>query len=59
PVALALGPDGGFLPYEVEQLHAHGFFAVHCGSHPLRTESALSVLWGQLDLLRQRGSLPQ
>ncbi len=59
PLALALGPDGGFLPYEVEQLQAHGFFAVHCGSHPLRTESALSVLWGQLDLLRQRGSLPR
>lgn len=54
---LALGPDGGFLPYEVEQLTTHGFLPIHCGRHPLRTESALSVLWGQLDLLRARGSL--
>jgi RsmE family RNA methyltransferase len=58
PFALALGPDGGFLPYELDQFAAHGFCAVHCGQHPLRTESALSVLWGQLDLLRARGSLP-
>ncbi len=54
---LALGPDGGLLPYEVDQLTAHGFLPIHCGRHPLRTESALSVLWGQLDLLRSRGSL--
>jgi len=59
PFALALGPDGGFLPYEVDQLRAHGFCAVQCGPHALRTESALSVLWGQLDLLRARGSLPE
>jgi len=58
PFALALGPDGGFLPYEIDQFVAHGFTAIHCGSHPLRTESALSVLCGQLDLLRARGSLP-
>ena len=58
PFALALGPDGGFLPWEIEQFAAHGCTAIHCGSHPLRTESALSVLWGQLDLLRARGSLP-
>lgn len=58
PFALALGPDGGFLPYEIDQFTAHGFAAIHCGSHPLRTESALSVLCGQLDLLRARGSLP-
>jgi 16S rRNA (uracil1498-N3)-methyltransferase len=56
PFALALGPDGGFLPYEVEQLAAHGFLPVHCGPWPLRTESAPSVLWGQLDLLRRRAS---
>lgn len=58
PFALALGPDGGFLPYEIDQFTTHGFLAIHCGQNPLRTESALSVLWGQLDLLRTRGSLP-
>lgn len=54
PFALALGPDGGFLPYEVDQLAARGFLPVHCGSTPLRTETALAVLAGQLDLLRRR-----
>ena len=57
PFTLALGPEGGFLPYEVDQLAQHGFLPVHCGTHPLRTESACSVLAGQLDLLRRRGSL--
>ena len=55
PFALALGPDGGFLPYEVEQLAARGFLPVQFGPHPLRTESALSAAWAQLDLLRHRG----
>lgn len=54
-LALAIGPDGGFLPYEVAQLAQHGFLPVRLGPHPLRTESALSVLHGQMDLLRQRG----
>lgn len=58
PFALAIGPDGGFLPYEVEQLTARGFTAIHCGPHPLRTETAVAVLAGQLELLRQRASLP-
>jgi RsmE family RNA methyltransferase len=57
PFALAIGPEGGFLPYEVEQLTRRGFAAIHCGPHPLRTETAVAVLTGQLDLLRQRASL--
>lgn len=59
PFALALGPEGGFLPYEVEQLTARGFTPIHCGPHPLRTETALAVLTGQLELLRARASLRQ
>lgn len=53
PFALALGPEGGFLPYEVDRLVAAGFAAIACGGHPLRTETALAALWGQLDLLRR------
>lgn len=53
-VALALGPDGGLLPYEVEKLAAAGFHPITCGARPLRTETALAVLKGQLDLLRAR-----
>ena len=54
PFALAVGPDGGFLPYEVDLLGAAGFHAVSMGAHALRTENALAALWGQLDLLRSR-----
>lgn len=52
PFALALGPDGGFLDYEVAQLRDAGFHPISAGPHPLRTETALAVLQGQLDLLR-------
>ncbi|MCA8963946.1 MAG: 16S rRNA (uracil(1498)-N(3))-methyltransferase [Planctomycetes bacterium] len=57
PFALCLGPDGGLLPYEVERLAGAGFLPVSCGPHALRTEAALSLLFGQLDLLRRRASL--
>ncbi|MBL8729762.1 MAG: 16S rRNA (uracil(1498)-N(3))-methyltransferase [Planctomycetes bacterium] len=57
PFALLLGPDGGLIPYEVAALTAAGFLPIASGPHPLRTETALAVLWGQLDLLRRRGSL--
>lgn len=53
--AVAIGPEGGFLPYEVELLASRGFEPVHCGSHPLKVETALALLYGQLDLLRRRG----
>ncbi|MCA8975717.1 MAG: 16S rRNA (uracil(1498)-N(3))-methyltransferase [Planctomycetes bacterium] len=55
--ALALGPDGGLLPYEVEQLASCGFLPVHCGRQPLRTETALAVMTGQLDLVRRQATV--
>lgn len=54
PFALAVGPEGGFLPWEVEQLARAGFTPVRMHSHPLRTEAALAALHAQLDLLRQQ-----
>jgi RsmE family RNA methyltransferase len=54
--ALAVGPDGGFLAYEVDALAARGFLPVSCGARALRTEVALAVLAGQLALLRERAS---
>ncbi len=54
PLCLAIGPDGGFLPYEVDKLREFGCEPISCGPHSLRTETALATLWGQLDLLRQR-----
>jgi RsmE family RNA methyltransferase len=47
-VTLAIGPEGGFVPFEVELLTAQGFTAVHLGARPLRVETAISALLGRL-----------
>jgi RsmE family RNA methyltransferase len=44
PATLAIGPEGGFIPYEIEQFHAGGFTPVHLGQRILRVETATSVL---------------
>lgn len=49
--ALAVGPDGGFVPYEVELLKARGFVPFGSNVGALRVESALGYFTGQLDAL--------
>ncbi|GAX62386.1 hypothetical protein SCALIN_C31_0021 [Candidatus Scalindua japonica] len=44
PVTLAIGPEGGFIPYEVEKLIECGFTAVHLGERTLHVESVISGL---------------
>ncbi|MFO7576290.1 MAG: 16S rRNA (uracil(1498)-N(3))-methyltransferase [Pelovirga sp.] len=44
PATLAIGPEGGFVPFEIEKFHAGGFTPVHLGERILRVETATSVL---------------
>lgn len=59
PFALAIGPDGGFLPYEVDRLVDQGFLPISGGPEPQRTEVAVAMLVGQLALLRERATVPR
>ncbi|NLB64954.1 MAG: 16S rRNA (uracil(1498)-N(3))-methyltransferase [Lentisphaerae bacterium] len=43
-VLVAVGPEGGWTEYELEQFAARGFERVGCGPRVLRTEVACSVL---------------
>lgn len=45
---LIIGPEGGFIPYEVEKLHAAGCSGITLGQRILRVETAIPVLLGKL-----------
>lgn len=54
-VVVAVGPEGGFVPFEVELLSAAGFEPVSLGPRVLRVETACVALLSQIELLRQIG----
>jgi RsmE family RNA methyltransferase len=48
PLVLAIGPEGGFIPYEIEKLAGAGFEVVHLGPRILRVETAVTALIARL-----------
>jgi RsmE family RNA methyltransferase len=51
---LAIGPEGGWVPFELELLEAHGFQRFAAGQRILRVDTAMPFLIGQIALLSQR-----
>ena len=47
-MTLAVGPEGGFIPYEVEMLVACRFTPVRLGERILTTETAVPALLARL-----------
>lgn len=47
-VVLAIGPEGGFIPYELEKLEEAGFDRIHLGSRILRVETAVTAITSKL-----------
>jgi RsmE family RNA methyltransferase len=50
-VMLAVGPERGWIPYEVEMLARLGFTPFHAGRRTLRVEAAVVALLAQIGLL--------
>jgi len=48
PFVLAIGPEGGFIPYEISQLQLAGFSIIDAGRRILRVETAVAFLLGRL-----------
>jgi RsmE family RNA methyltransferase len=49
---LAIGPEGGWIPFELELLEAHGFSPFGLGPRILRVETAVPFAIGQVQLAR-------
>lgn len=50
---LAIGPEGGWVDFEIDKFMEQGFTPFHMGKRILRVETAVTALLAQLDLLRQ------
>ncbi|MBB1489249.1 16S rRNA (uracil(1498)-N(3))-methyltransferase [Oceanospirillum sediminis] len=48
PTTLAIGPEGGFIPYEIEKLSEAGLAPVHMGERIMRVETAVTALLARL-----------
>ncbi len=48
PLTLVIGPEGGFIPYEIGKLAAAGCTPVNCGERILSVETAVAALLSRL-----------
>lgn len=48
PITLAIGPEGGFIPFEINLLETCGFSAVNLGDRIMRVETVVPYLLGRL-----------
>ncbi|MFC1736850.1 16S rRNA (uracil(1498)-N(3))-methyltransferase [Candidatus Hydrogenedentota bacterium] len=53
-VAIAIGPEGGWVPFEVDLMRSLGFSDVRLGPWVLRVETALTAALAQVELVRGR-----
>jgi 16S rRNA (uracil1498-N3)-methyltransferase len=47
PAVVAIGPEGGFNQYEIEQLQRRDFLPVHLGERILKVETAVNAVLGR------------
>jgi len=48
PLTIAIGPEGGFIPYEIELFKKYGFRPISLGTRILRVENAIPFLVGRI-----------
>jgi RsmE family RNA methyltransferase len=58
-VALAIGPEGGWTPYEAAELARRGFLPTSLGPRPLRVDQAVPFAVGQAELWLARREAPR
>jgi RsmE family RNA methyltransferase len=58
PIVIAIGPEGGWVPFEIDLLAAHGFQPFSAGPRVLRVDTAVPFLLGQCALIRRAAAAP-